>query len=95
MQVGITVSAADGDDRTAELTRELLRDIRSDADPRAYLPTKNALPDSKGDLAILGQIALAHGLWPIRVLVAWLDGLVEILVSVEFTGSPRDNPLDS
>ena len=26
-----------------------------------------------------------NGLWPIRVLVAWLDGLVEILVSVEFT----------
>ena len=23
------------------------------------------------------------------VLVAWLDGLVEILVSVEFTGSPQ------
>jgi hypothetical protein len=59
VQVGITVSAADGDDRTAELTRELLRDIRSDADPRAYLPTKNASPDSKGDLATLGQIALA------------------------------------
>ena len=59
MQVGITVSAAENDDRTAELTRELLRDIRSDADPRAYLPTKNASPGSKGDLAILGQIALA------------------------------------
>ena len=32
---------------------------------------------------------LGNGLWPIRVLVAWLDGLVEILVSVEFTGSPQ------
>jgi hypothetical protein len=59
MQVGITVNAADSDDRTAELTRELLKDIRSDADPRAYLPTKNASPGSKGDLAILGEIALA------------------------------------
>ena len=32
---------------------------------------------------------LGNGLWPIRVLVAWLDGLVEILVSVEFTGSSQ------
>ena len=38
---------------------------------------------------IPGQGPLGNGLWPIRVLVAWLDGLVEILVSVEFTGSPQ------
>ena len=36
------------------------------------------------------RFPLGNGLWPIRVLVAWLDGLVEILVSVEFTGSPQE-----
>ena len=37
-------------------------------------------PDDAGQLLLV---------LPIRVLVAWLDGLVEILVSVEFTGSPQ------
>lgn len=59
MEIGITVSSAGSDELTAALTRELLKHIRSDADPRAYLLTKDALPDSKGDLVTLGTIALA------------------------------------
>jgi hypothetical protein len=48
-----------GDDQVAASTRELLKDIRSDADPRARTPVHPAGAGSKGDFAILGQIVLS------------------------------------
>jgi hypothetical protein len=47
------------DDRIGAATRELLRDIRADADPQARLITENATAGSKGDAVSIGQIALA------------------------------------
>jgi hypothetical protein len=60
MDIVITVTGpAIGNDRTAELTRELLKDVRVDADPRAQLVKEGAEPGSRGDFVALGQIALA------------------------------------
>jgi len=47
------------DERIDQATRDLLREIRAEADPRASLVTREGLPGSKGDLVTLGQIALA------------------------------------
>jgi hypothetical protein len=53
------VGAGIADVRVDAATRELLREIREDADPQARLVTGEAAPGSKGDLVSLGQIALA------------------------------------
>jgi hypothetical protein len=46
-------------DRLGAATRELLREIRADADPQARLITEEGMPGSKGDAVSIGQIALA------------------------------------
>ena len=53
------VGAGIADQRVDAATRELLREIREDADPQARLVTKEAGPGSKGDVVSIGQIALA------------------------------------
>jgi hypothetical protein len=55
------VVAGDGisDERVAAATRDLLKDIRADTDPRARLATSESSIDSKGDPITLGQIALS------------------------------------
>jgi hypothetical protein len=45
--------------RIAAATRELLREVRVDADPQARLVTEKSEPGSRGGIEILGQIALA------------------------------------
>jgi hypothetical protein len=47
------------DNRISAATRELLREIRADADPEARLITEKAAPGSKGEIVSIGQIALA------------------------------------
>ncbi|MCS3926726.1 hypothetical protein M2175_001757 [Bradyrhizobium elkanii] len=47
------------DERIGVATRELLREVRADADPQARLITEKASPGSKGDVVSIGQIALA------------------------------------
>jgi hypothetical protein len=60
LDINIHVTGAEvGDERIASVTRELLKDIRVDADPRARLVTQDAEADQKGGLTALGQIALA------------------------------------
>jgi hypothetical protein len=56
----VVTGANAADDLVASATRELLRDIRTEADPQAQFVTQEGAPGSKGgDFAILGQIALA------------------------------------
>ena len=45
--------------RIAAATRQLLKEIRVDADPHAYLTTQDTDPHAKGSIVDLGQIALA------------------------------------
>ena len=60
MDVKVTVTAVElSEEMIAEATRELLKIIRSDADPRARLVTQEAPIDSKGAAIVLGQIVLA------------------------------------
>jgi len=60
MDVKVTVTAVELSDETiAEATRELLKIIRGDADPRARLVTQEAPADSRGAEIALGQIVLA------------------------------------
>jgi hypothetical protein len=60
MDIDISVKcSALGEDQLADLTREFLKDIRVDADPRARLVGGEATVGAKGDFAGLGQIALA------------------------------------
>lgn len=47
------------DEHIGSATRELLREIRADADPQARLMTGKPAPGSKGDAVSIGQIALA------------------------------------
>lgn len=59
MQVGLTVLGGDlTDERVASATRELLKEVRGEADPQARLVTREGEPNSKGDLLSLGEIAL-------------------------------------
>jgi hypothetical protein len=60
MAIKIDLSSADvGEDRIATVTRELLKDVRTDVDPHAKLVTEPAGPGTKGDVALVGQIILA------------------------------------
>ena len=60
MEIDISVTCTSlSDDQIADLTREFLKDIRVDADPRARLVGGEAPVGAKGELAGLGQIALA------------------------------------
>jgi len=60
MNVGIEISGqAVDEDEIARLTRELLRDVRSDAAPEAHLVTTPSADHTKGDAVSVGQIALA------------------------------------
>jgi len=60
MDVQVTVASADLDDeKVAEATRELLKEIRGNADPKAQLMTQEAPDDSRGAYIIFGQIAVA------------------------------------
>jgi hypothetical protein len=47
------------EERIDRLTRELLKEIRSDVDPRAGLPTNPGVAGSKGGAALIGQIAMS------------------------------------
>lgn len=46
-------------EKIAGFTRELLKDVRAETDPRAELVKSSAAADTKGDIITLGQIALA------------------------------------
>jgi hypothetical protein len=62
MAASLNVQLVGGDipeQRLDAATRELLRDIRGDADPEARLVAKPSSPGSKGDAISIGQIALA------------------------------------
>jgi hypothetical protein len=60
MDIQVAVTGTDlQDERIAEATRELLKDIRADADPRARLVTAPAEPGTKGVAVSLGEIALS------------------------------------
>jgi hypothetical protein len=59
VEIGITVSGTRLDDEVvASATREFLKDVRGDADPRARLVTGDATTGSKGGFMALGQLAL-------------------------------------
>jgi hypothetical protein len=59
-EIEITIMASDvADERIAVATRDLLRDIRVDVDPRARLVEHDGGPGAKGVAVTLGQIALA------------------------------------
>ena len=45
--------------RLDRATRDLLKDIRADVDPSASLPKAQGEAGAKGDVAMIGQIALA------------------------------------
>jgi hypothetical protein len=56
----IAIKGADiREQRLDAATRDLLREIRADADPLAHLVTREGTPGSKGDIVSIGQIALA------------------------------------
>ncbi len=58
IQVAVTGTGLE-DDRIAEATRQLLKDIRADADPRARLVTAPVERGAKGGAVSLGEIALS------------------------------------
>jgi hypothetical protein len=56
----LIVRAAGADEeRIDRITRELLKEIRADIDPRAELPTVPGIASSKGGAALIGQIAMS------------------------------------
>jgi hypothetical protein len=59
LRIAVAADKEIADARIAAATRELLKDIRADTDPRASLVTSESPDGSKGDLVGLGQIALA------------------------------------
>jgi hypothetical protein len=60
MDVRLVVSdPAVDSERIAGFTRELLKDVRAETDPKAELVKGPAAADTKGDIITLGQIALA------------------------------------
>ena len=60
MDLRIAVTAEGiGDARIAAATRDLLKNIRADSDPRARLITFESPEGAKGDVVGFGQIALA------------------------------------
>jgi hypothetical protein len=65
------------DDRVAAATRELLKDIREDIDPRARLITSEPPAGTKGDSVGFGEIALAFITGgPVSKLVECLFGFL-------------------
>jgi hypothetical protein len=60
MSIEITVSGENiPDSRLQSSTRELLRDLKIQVDPRAELKKLPAEPNSRGDVFLIGQIAMA------------------------------------
>ena len=60
MKLNLQVAGEGFDDvRLDRVTRDLLKDIRADVDPAAQLPKAQGEAGAKGDVAMIGQIALA------------------------------------
>ncbi|WP_087750650.1 hypothetical protein [Paraburkholderia caledonica] len=60
MCITLRLSSAEfSEPKTDTLTRQLLREIRIDADPKATLTKQPGNESTKGDSVLLGQIALA------------------------------------
>ncbi len=60
MAIKLIISSDSIDEaRIDRLTRELLKDIRADVDPTAELPRSEGSAGSKGDVTLIGQIAMS------------------------------------